>query len=550
MGLRFGQESKHSSQEETFDDLGRTAGAIEESQSAHDVAGARDEKEETLQSTDLAGTIVFDDDISSGPTQETPGEEQGSEDGISLHEDIAADKNDGSDGDSNEEAEQRTSTGTEAAESIQDEDEDEDLLLDATEEDDVLSEQKENSTPPPVPDYDAPVPPPDDDYEDDDEDDDYLDDISIEYDDEDDDEEYDDLNEDHDDANHTDEEYQHTQHSRQKPDTRRVKSWGGGRRLRRSSSRHTAEGPTPGDISPRRFKWEVKTSSYSRAPPPNLVRATTTQIFKKEADVETSHGLSLREKVALFKRNAAKVGQVDRAEKTIHRGRSKAAMKPTQFTRARAATESALAKSSRVSQTREVSEILQFRIDAELSNSEEGKRLVDPGRGINLNNNQQIGKLGDAKREKAYKNLAVIATRTNGTFSMTNCGLDDSFATHLAVQLGKTTKDCALMELNLESNHISDAGYRALAAALKNAKSIKTVKLRHQLTAPSVPVQQLLVDALRQNKNIITLGVDLKPEFRRERDRLETRNRDLIRKTRQEMQEAVQREYEAMTRFY
>ncbi len=149
-----------------------------------------------------------------------------------------------------------------------------------------------------------------------------------------------------------------------------------------------------------------------------------------------------------------------------------------------------------------------------------------------LNNNSAVARLSGAKRLEAFRGLAELASRAKGTFSMTNSGLDSDFAEILARRALAPNVNPDLKEINLESNAISDRGFRALGKALATNSSLTSIKLRHQISSPSVEVQKLLVGALEANQNLIRLSVDLHAEWARRRDKLEARNRDLLRQRR------------------
>lgn len=126
-------------------------------------------------------------------------------------------------------------------------------------------------------------------------------------------------------------------------------------------------------------------------------------------------------------------------------------------------------------------------------------------RGVSFNNNLRFAKLTGKKQEQAYEALVQLCIKTVGTFSSTGCQHGDKFVQKLvdgALKPGKEPRTfssnkallCLILLgvnpnltcLNLESNHITNPGFEALAMAVKNLPNLTTIKLRHQIITPSV----------------------------------------------------------------
>jgi len=162
-------------------------------------------------------------------------------------------------------------------------------------------------------------------------------------------------------------------------------------------------------------------------------------------------------------------------------------------------------------------------------------------RGVNFNNNSRFSKLSGKKQEEAYEALVQLCLETKGTFSSTGCQHGDKFVQMLVDGALKPGTNPSLTSINLESNHITNPGFQALALAVRDLPNLTTIKLRHQIVTPSVPIQTMFLEAMEKNRSIITMGLDMNRELGRRRDNLESKNRDLRRQKRLERARASSR---------
>jgi hypothetical protein len=186
------------------------------------------------------------------------------------------------------------------------------------------------------------------------------------------------------------------------------------------------EGDESEERAPGEFKWEVRINKPLKAAPEHLgpaLKAENVRMHEVEDDIEKAAGLTLKEKMAIFKANAAKLSQIqqDKREqiKAKRRIESTEEQKQNKKKSVQTMTNGETGKSKHL---RQLDALMKYKPKAEGETSDDDDEPeIDPELGINLNNNPLFSKMTDAKGKMAWEKLAGLAKRTVGVYSMTNC---------------------------------------------------------------------------------------------------------------------------------
>mmetsp|Transcript_770 Transcript_770/g.1060 ORF Transcript_770/g.1060 Transcript_770/m.1060 type:complete len:931 (-) Transcript_770:111-2903(-) len=275
-----------------------------------------------------------------------------------------------------------------------------------------------------------------------------------------------------------------------------------------------------------------------------VIREEKSTIFGKEEQT-TAEGKTLKEKMAMFKKNMEKINEVNtdkvlfRQEETLRRARklSKEQMaQRTKMVQKIVGNRLQKQKALEIAEEGLFGEVEEDEVNGEqVEGSPEEVKRNNKGHhrtlSVNKNNNAQIiARLSDKKKEAVYENL-VKACRKAKVFSATNNLLDDKFIEMLVE--GALKPGDILEELNLESNKIGNRGLTLLAEAIPHLQNLRTLKLRNQANKASVPVQKILLDAIDSNEVITKIGVDVtNDENRRRQIDIERRHMEIRRQRR------------------